>query len=750
MNSISVNFPENTSGNVTLPSQKTPDRGTSSGIPGGEPFTLDVWVDDTVRGIAGLTSDQIKYAGIRNVIHLVVVDEDGNVADFQEVLKERDDQEGATLTVTGLTYGSTYKFLMLMGHKERDYTAPGYGYQDTPPTLLAAGFKSTSISRGQKISITLYPVVVDTTFTGGSTTVDAVLGDILPLDAGSWDIKWNVTGLRALYEAAPNPGTIFAGARTIVQGEDITDAEETLSPLPDVTPLGVMQILRDVSAYTGTDRAGVQNSAGFNADYVPFNLPDAAWNGWNASPPVWIIRNGVNDKPQDANTDFALGVSWGAAPAKNGNGAVNFTAESAFFYVSNGGADNSAGTPSAPFKTLTQAYDAVLANPEHKTGIIVLSSLDVDAAMELSGAPVGDAITITSDTITPWTLTRSNGTNDSVVKVTGGAKVVFSNIKIDGTNNNSETAYHRALSIEGAQTEVTLGADAQLAGKIKTGSGGGGGVYLGSGKLTMNPFSKITGKAIAPSSSDYTTGGGVYMEGGTFIMNGGTVSGEAVSGGGVFVDDGKFTMEDGEISGCTAPASAFQAATGGAGVYLGYGTFTMNNGMITRNTRNNNNYNSGSSGGGGGVFLGGGVFNMNGGAISHNEAHVTSGSGGGGGVFLLGYGKFNMKGGAISNNEAYVSGVDVGGGGVFLFTGEFNMKDGDTSGVISHNTATGNGGGVYLHGGTFTMEDGATSGVISHNTAAGCTYTAGSSTWITAPLAITRLRTAAAAAAGCI
>jgi hypothetical protein len=629
LNPISVNFPENTSGNVTLPSQKTPDRGISPGIPGGEPFTLDVWVDDTARGIAGPASDQIKYAGIRNIINLVVVDAvTGAIANCQEVRKENEADLNATLVVTGLTYGKTYKFLMLTGHKERNYAAEGSTgnyvyYADKPPTLLAAGYTSQSVSRGQKIPITLYPVVVDTTFTDETTTEDAVLGDILPLEAGgSWGIAWEVTGLQALKAAAP--GGIFKEARTIVRGEDINDAQwASISPLPDVTEQGVMEITHDVSTYTVMNRLGKQNSASFNVDYVPFQ--DFTWENYTA--PEWIIRNGINDEPQDANTSFASGVSWGTDPAeKNGNGAVNFTANSGSIYVSNTGNDSTGdGSRVNPFAALTKAYTAALDSPAIRT-ITVLSDLDAgNSPMTLDGGGTPPEITITSDT-GQWTLTRTNGANDSVVEVSGGAKVVFSNIKITGGEN-------RALYIMGPDNMVTLNNTA-LTGKAQL----GGGVYLYnndghyslggySGDWIPDPPSKITmnGGTISGESTD--SGGGVYLFGRSaeFDMKSGTVSGTAArDGGGVYVTyNATFTMEDGTVS-------ESSASYAGGGVWLGSSAqFTMSGNDAIN---------------GGGVWLGSGAyFTMSGNAaVSGNDATYD-----GGGVYVESAWQFTMSGSSI-------------------------------------------------------------------------------------------------------
>jgi uncharacterized protein YjdB len=122
-------------------------------------------------------------------------------------------------------------------------------------------------------------------------------------------------------------------------------------------------------------------------------------------------------------------------------------------------------------------------------------------------------------------------------------------------------------------------------------------------------------------------GGGVFVDGGTFTMTNGTISGNQApdygGGGGVFIKSGIFTMEDGKINGNTA--NVF-----GGGVYIySSGTFTMKGGTITGNTADC----------GGGVYIfNGGTFTMNAGAISGNTASY------GGGVFIFSIGKYNGPG----------------------------------------------------------------------------------------------------------
>jgi len=213
-------------------------------------------------------------------------------------------------------------------------------------------------------------------------------------------------------------------------------------------------------------------------------------------------------------------------------------------------------------------------------------------------------------------------------------------------------------------SDVTLILDNNIILQGGRSSNGSSLVYIKGGTLVMNAGSGITGNTTRGQ------GGGVFVDEGTFTMNGGTISCNTASsiGGGVYVQGGTFTMNAGTISGNTTPLSWYG---NGGGVYVS-GTFIMNGGTVSGNN---------SDGGGGGVYVSSsGIFTMSGGTISGNTTFSSSG----GGVSV--YGTFNMSGGEISGNT-----TSGGGGGVFVGKTTFNMS----GGKISGNTAY-NGGGVYV------------------------------------------------------
>ena len=200
-------------------------------------------------------------------------------------------------------------------------------------------------------------------------------------------------------------------------------------------------------------------------------------------------------------------------------------------------------------------------------------------------------------------------------------------------------------------------------------------------------------------------GGGVNVNGGTFNLEGGEISGNATyydGGAGVYVHEkGTFNMSGGEISGNSMSTNGV-----GGGVRVEDSTVNMTGGTITGNKAGN----------GGGVSVKGGVFNMSGGATIDNN----TGKHAGGGVYLDSAKKdttFTMDGGAISNNT-----TDGYGGGVATYPmNDQSSKDVETKNHVTMNggSITGNhadkdvGGGVSIRYGDFTMNGGS----ITDNTA---------------------------------
>jgi hypothetical protein len=143
----------------------------------------------------------------------------------------------------------------------------------------------------------------------------------------------------------------------------------------------------------------------------------------------------------------------------------------------------------------------------------------------------------------------------------------------------------------------------------------------------------MNGGTLRDNKSSKDGGGGVYIASGTFVMNNGTISGNSVSnyGGGVYIESGTFTMNGGTISG-NSTRNYY-----GGGVYVKSGTFTMNGGVISGNYTSSN---------GGGVCVG------------RNAAFTKSGTGG----VIYGSnapeGQANKAGGDSYGHAVYVFGGD--------------------------------------------------------------------------------------------
>jgi hypothetical protein len=182
------------------------------------------------------------------------------------------------------------------------------------------------------------------------------------------------------------------------------------------------------------------------------------------------------------------------------------------------------------------------------------------------------------------------------------------------------------------------------------------GVTITNNKKTSSPFSNLNSSD--PRYDGNIGGGGVYVVGGIFTMDGGTIShNNSANGGGVRVrGGGTFIMSGGEI--CDNEASNV-----GGGVRLSTsGTFTMSDeAKIYNNVANSN---------GGGVSTGN-IFTMNGGEISGNgektSGNTTVTTQNSGGVYVDKHETINPGGGTFIMNRGEISGnTAINGTGVYV------------------------------------------------------------------------------------
>ena len=175
----------------------------------------------------------------------------------------------------------------------------------------------------------------------------------------------------------------------------------------------------------------------------------------------------------------------------------------------------------------------------------------------------------------------------------------------------------------------------------------GGAVWLKGGKFVMN------GGTISKSRSTGGNGGAVYMYGATFIMNGGSISAEAPQGrgGAVCAYSGRFEMNGGTITGkVPETAKYYDTARGysgyGGAVYAEYTTININGGTITGS----------SAAEGGGIYAKKATLTMGSANITDNTAAK-----GGGGIYAYEC-ALTIDGATITGNN----GGDSLGGGVYI------------------------------------------------------------------------------------
>ena len=248
---------------------------------------------------------------------------------------------------------------------------------------------------------------------------------------------------------------------------------------------------------------------------------------------------------------------------------------------------------------------------------------------------------------------------------------------------DSVGSYYLTQSVSGDWTvptgEVNLCLNGQtINGKITVGSGA---------TLTLTDCTG-TGKLQGSRS-----GSGVSINGGTFNLYGGTitgfVNGVEIGSHNDIKTGSSFTMYGGTITSNEAGSSA------GGGVFLISTTnsnvtapsFTMHGGTISNNTA------GASDGGGGGVYVGEKCsFTMDGGIITGN----TATAGNGGGIYIhYNAGIVSISNATITDNKASATGDTRYGHGGGIYSGRSVTVEDVT---ITGNNSTYEGGGIYGNG----------------------------------------------------
>ncbi|MBR4769185.1 MAG: MBL fold metallo-hydrolase, partial [Lachnospiraceae bacterium] len=292
-------------------------------------------------------------------------------------------------------------------------------------------------------------------------------------------------------------------------------------------------------------------------------------------------------------------------------------------------------------------------------------------------------------------------------------------LKISGGTISGGNASTHSGNIRGKSSVITI-----TSGTITGGTAGThGGNMTSSGTITFSGGTISNGIAY---STDFGAGN-IYYDGSSFTMSGtATISGGyAPRAGGVYLG-GTFNMNGGTITGCSARSDT--GANGGA-IYVGSGTFTMSGGVIENcytsvlSSDSANYTESTNKFDGGAIYVGSAsaIVNLNGGEVRNNyinnfeetgHTNVYKKQSRGGSIFCLG--TLNINGGKVLNGK-----VSSYGGNIVLSgsSASLNLLSGEISGGVSLSSQCGNiaaigGSRVMISGGSVKNGQGTSAGNI--------------------------------------
>lgn len=280
--------------------------------------------------------------------------------------------------------------------------------------------------------------------------------------------------------------------------------------------------------------------------------------------------------------------------------------------------------------------------------------------------------------------------------------------EIDRQNSSegySEVSSLDQLTYTSKECKVRLAADTVMTGSVTVDSGNSLTIDLNGHTLTAPENSqafRIQGGALTIEDSIGTgviqgsgtvngNGGAIWMSSSdsnnALTLTGGTIRGfTATDGGGVYVDGGSFEMSGGTISACNA-------TNAGGGVYVSSGSFKMSGGSIEDCTAH--------EGAGVKVYASSGKtasFSMTGGEIQNCNTDGVS-------IYAIGSGtsEFTMTGGTIEDNGGYGVWVDNGSavmsGGSVKGSERYDIYIGSRATLTVNNTQV---GGTVLNMGKIT------------------------------------------------
>ena len=282
---------------------------------------------------------------------------------------------------------------------------------------------------------------------------------------------------------------------------------------------------------------------------------------------------------------------------------------------------------------------------------------------------------------TPWEL-----------HVTGTPTVPASTISGGSFINVSSTIGNLAIIGEGDGATI----DANSKGRV----------------LNVASGANVTIKDITLKGGNATSGGCIYMNSGSSvtIKTGTSITGNNASqkGGGIYSDGGTLTINGGTISSNTISSPRASGDDGGIGIYIKGGSMTMTGGEISANNKTDNAQTASYIRGGGIRLAGGTQFQMSGGKITNNQIRGL-----GANIFTqsaqielsgtaeISYGKIDNSDVSF-NADAHGAAIWLEGSGTSL-----TMSGGEIFGNIAKTKDTKNASaGIYVNFATFTMTGG--------------------------------------------
>lgn len=536
---------------------------------------------------------------------------------------------------------------------------------------------------------------------------------------------------------AAKSGTIFAGWQVSTDGGS-TYSEEPITEIPHGSSgdkkLKALYLSPEVYVSSSGTATGTSNLDGFKADKAFASLQTCVDH-------INTVVTNLTDLNTGTEAEDISRLSWKVTVSGEVKGTTSISTLSATGLTITAKSSSSNDILNGNVGSTAVANGTVLSISLPSTCPVTIKTLTIKGGNTTTN---GGGLNISSGskvTLTDAVVSSNNA------GVSGGGISNSGNLTLNGSTlvrQNSAVASGGGIRNDGTLCiygSVLIGGSASTQGNSATGTGSnqglGGGIYSTSGLYlgysSSTETESWTGSLGANSANE---GGGIYVYGGTFKMDSGTIGGSTSGANTATVNAGGIAIKgESEITGGTISYNT--AGTNGGGLYVYDAKVTISTVTISNNTA------TGSGASGGGIYnynsskaltitgasingnqatvSGGGIFNLGNlyisgttdiGGTTGNK--TTSTSGRGGGLFTTGY-NCCLGYSAASTTSSWSGGIyqnsSVSGGGVYVDSGTFKMASGNIGASSKANTAT-NGGGIF-NTTAVTLEGGS----ISSNTA---------------------------------